>query len=104
MINHCVMLKLRADHDAGELQQVMAGLAALVGQIDGFLGFEHGPNIDLEGKSQDYAAGFVARFESRASLEAYAANPDHRALGARLVAQCLGGGDGISVFDIESAL
>lgn len=101
MIAHCVMLNLRADHDTGELAQVMAELAGLVGQIDGFTGFEHGPNIDLEGKSPDFAAGFVGHFTDRAALETYGADSRHRALGTRLLALCVSGG--ITGFDIESA-
>lgn len=100
MISHCVMLKLKPDHDPAELQAVLTGLAGLVGQIDGFTALTHGPNIDLEAKSPDYVAGFVASFTSQEALEAYAADPRHQALGARLVALCDGGVDGILVFDI----
>ncbi len=98
MIRHIVMLNLSARDD---LPAVMDGLGGLIGQIDGFTGFEHGPNIDAEGKSPDYPYGFVCTFRDRAALDAYAADPRHRALGARLVAMCNGGGDGIMVFDLD---
>ena len=98
MIQHIVMLALPQDHDAAELQAVMDGLAAL--DLPGFMGFSHGPNIDLEDKTPNYPYGFICTFADRAALETYAADPGHRALGARLVALC-GGGDGIMVMDLD---
>lgn len=81
--------------------EVMKGLGALVGQIDGFTGFTHGPNIDLEGKSPEAAYGFICTFSDRDALLRYADDPRHRALGARLVALC-GGAESIKVYDIHS--
>ena len=79
----------------------MAGLAALGAAMDGFDRFTHGPNRDYEGKSADYPYGFVCEFSDPAALQVYANDPRHRALGARLVAMCQGGGDGIMVIDLE---
>ena len=101
MILHFVGLNLRADHDAAELSGVMAGLAALVSVIDGFEGFEHGPNLDFEGKSADYPYGFLCRFTNAQALSAYADDPRHKALGGQLVEMCNGGADGIVVFDLD---
>lgn len=98
MIQHIVMLNLPNDHDASELQDVMAGLSAL--EIEGFTGFEHGLNKDFEQKSQNYPYGFICTFADEAALERYAQNPDHQALGGRLVALCTGGADGIMVMDL----
>ena len=101
MIRHIVMLNLKGDHDPKELGEVMQGLAALQPQIDGFDTFEHGPNRDFEGKSQDYPDGFICTFRDAAALGVYARDPTHQALGARLVAMCQGGADGIFVVDLE---
>ncbi len=101
MILHIVACALRPDHDAAELAAVMAGLAAL--PLDDFAAFHHGPNIDAEGKSPGHPYGFVCTFTDRAALDRYAADPGHRALAARLVALCAGGGDGIVVYDIAAA-
>lgn len=98
MIQHIVMLSLRENHDAAELAVVMQGLSAL--EIEGFLSFSHGPNRDFEAKTPDHPYGFICTFADEASLRTYAANPDHQALGGRLVALC-GGGDGIMVIDLE---
>ncbi|MBV2358921.1 Dabb family protein [Thalassococcus sp. CAU 1522] len=97
------MLRLRADADVDELHAVMAGLDALRAQIDGFTGFSHGPNRDMELKSSAWPHGFIADFADAAALARYAADPGHRALGARLVALCEGGGDGIMVYDLETS-
>ncbi len=101
MILHAVFLNLAPGHDPAELSAVMAGLAALAGRIEGFAGFDHGPNIDAEGRSPDHPHGFVCRFDDRAALDRYAADPRHRALGARLVALCTGGAAGIVVYDLD---
>ncbi len=98
MIQHIVMLNL-AD-DTG-LPDVMIDLADLVGEIDGFTGFSHGPNIDVEGKTPDYPYGFICSFRDLSALEAYASDPRHQALGGRLVGMCNGGGDGIMAIDLE---
>jgi hypothetical protein len=100
MIDHVVMLGLRDGADPTTCRDVMRGLEQLVGEIPGFLGLSHGVNIDMEGKSPGFPYGFIARFEDRAALTRYAADPRHQALGARLVALC-GGADRITVYDIE---
>lgn len=98
MIQHIVMLGLLDGYDAGELDTVMRGLAAL--DLPGFIGFSHGANRDFEGKSPDYPYGFIGTFTDAAALKLYAADPDHQALGARLVSLC-GGADAIMVIDLE---
>ena len=103
MIRHIVLLDLAAGHDAAELADVMAGLDALRGSVAGFLSFSHGPNRDFEGKSPDCAYAFTCDFEDAAVSAAYLADPVHQALGARLVALCSRGADGITVIDMELA-
>ena len=100
MIQHVVMLRL-VDDPGEELRSVMSGLAALVGRITGFTAFQHGPNLDAEGKSPDHAYGFICTFDNAAALADYADDPEHQALGKRLVALC-GGGEGIMVYDIDT--
>ena len=101
MIQHVVMLNLKPSHDPAELQAVMAGLAALDTKVEGFLSFQHGPNRDLEKKTQEYPYGFICTFSNIEGLERYAADPEHQALGGRLVAMCVGGADGIMVMDLD---
>ena len=87
MIRHCVFLKLRNDYDDTELQATLDGLNALTQRLDGASGFFAGPNRDYEAKSADYSAGFTIDFADKFALDTYADHPDHKALGARLVAQ-----------------
>lgn len=51
MIRHCVFVKFRADVSADERAGIYAGLNALVGQIDGLLSADFGPNVSPEGRS-----------------------------------------------------
>ncbi|SLN44970.1 Dabb family protein [Roseisalinus antarcticus] len=100
MIVHVVLLRLARGWDAAELADVMDGLGVL--SLPGLLGFRHGPNLDAERKSPQFPYGFVVDFADRAALDRYAADPGHQALGARLVALCEGGGDGIFVADLDA--
>ena len=99
MIKHIVALSLVENVDPSELADVMAGLAAL--NIEGFVDFEHGENLDFEKKSQAYPYCFICHFRDEVALARYANDPEHQKLGARLVAMCRGGADGIFVMDIS---
>ncbi len=101
MIRHIVLLALTPDHDAGELADIMQQLAALVRHLPGFTDFEHGPNRDFENKSAQYSYGFIGTFADADALNTYANDAQHSALGARLVALCQGGADGIMVIDLD---
>ena len=102
MILHSVYLRLPQGTDATELSEVMAGLNQLCRGLAGCAGFQHGPNRDYEAKSPEHPYGFVAQFRDRDALAHYAEHPEHKALGARLVAMCDGGVDGIVVYDLEA--
>ncbi len=96
MIQHIVMMTLAENADAEELASVMEGLAAL--ELPGFVGFEHGPNLDFEKLSQSYPYGFICSFEDSEALQIYADDPRHKALGSRLIALCT---DGVFVADLK---
>ena len=99
MIQHVVMLRLKPNYDDAELLAVMVGLAAL--DIAGFDGFQHGANRDIEQKTPDHPYGFMCSFDNLGTLNRYAGDPTHQALGARLCALCIGEGDGIMVMDLD---
>lgn len=101
MIVHAVYLFVPEGADQAELSHIMVSLSELVGQIEGFTGFHHGPNIDVECKSPEAQYGFTGYYDDGQALERYAADPRHQSLGARLVALC-GGADGIKVYDIDT--
>ena len=87
MIRHIVMLHLRPDHDAGELSQIMDGLAALPR-----IAVHHGPNRDMEGKTPNHAYGWTGDFKEWGALGTDAADPGQRGLGGLPWGQ--GGGRG----------
>ena len=103
MIHHCVFVNFRADCDRDERDDILSSLAQLVGVIPGLQSLSFGPNADFERKSEPYGDGFVAVFADRQSLADYAADPRHVELGGRLVANAVGGADGIMVFDVVSS-
>lgn len=103
MIRHIVLLDLPADYDRSELAAIIAGLDDLRGKITGFTHFEHGPNRDFEGMSENCAYGFICHFVDEDTSQVYIVDPDHGALGKRLVNLCSGGVDGITVVDLALA-
>ena len=103
MIRHIVLVKVRADLPAGEIADIFAELHAIEGKVPGLLSIHSGRSESPEKIERGYMHGFTADFEDWAALEAYQVHPDHRKLGARLVANAVGGIDGILVFDLSVA-
>ncbi|MFA8387379.1 MAG: Dabb family protein [Pelagibaca sp.] len=100
MILHCVFCAFRADTNTEMRHAILSDLERFSLALDGVLGFDHGPNGDFEGKSQQVTDGFVIRFRDRAALAVYADHPTHKSLGARLCDLCDGGAAGIMVVDL----
>ena len=101
MIRHCVLLKFRADVDAGERATIFKGLTDLQHQIDGILAVAFGPNVSPEGRGRGFDHGFTMDFIDAAARDRYLPHPAHKAAGSRLVAALEGGRDGLIVFDLE---
>ncbi|MEO9298623.1 Dabb family protein [Devosia alba] len=101
MIRHCVFVKFRTDVSAAERADIYAGLAALVGQIDGLLRADFGPNISPEGMAKGFNDGFIMDLADAAARDRYLVDPAHKAAGARLVAALEGGREGLLVFDLQ---
>ncbi|MFS4580467.1 Dabb family protein [Phaeobacter sp. C3_T13_0] len=102
MILHCVFFRFREDAPSETCRDVLSELATFARGLAGVLDFDAGPNRDFEGKSPNYSEGFVVRFSNRGALDHYAQHPAHQELGARLCDLCVGGADGIIVFDLET--
>ncbi|KKC39630.1 stress responsive protein [Devosia epidermidihirudinis] len=103
MIRHCVFLKFRDDVATEEREAIYAGLNALVGQIDGLLRADFGPNVSPEGLGQGFKDGFIMDLADAAARDRYLVDPAHQAAGARLVAALEGGVAGLLVFDLDVA-
>ncbi len=102
MLKHCVFLNFRTEVSESEQFDIFEGLSMLKDQIEGWVEFEYGNNLDFEHKSADYNSGFIASFENRQALLEYNEHPEHALLGSKLVSMCKGGHQGIIVFDIET--
>lgn len=79
VLRHIVLYKFRDDVPAAKIQEVIDTFAALPSKIDTIVGFEHGPNVSQEGKSEGLTYGFQVTFRDEAGLAAYLAHPAHDA-------------------------
>ena len=104
MIRHCVLVRPSATAPAAvaDLPQVFAAQARLGERLPGMLAFAGGPDVSPEGLQRGYAHAFTIDFADAAARDAYLVDPEHKALGARLVAAAEGGRDGILVIDFEA--
>ena len=101
MFEHCVFCQILPDTPRARVEDILSRLGSLLGLVDGMEAFRAGPNRDFEGKTGQYGVGFICTFRTRAAHLAYDAHPVHKAAGADLVAICVGGYAGITVFDLE---
>lgn len=100
MIRHMVHLRFGNQLTAVNKSALFDGLAALRGHLHGILDFQHRPNISPETPVvHGFSDMFWFDFATVTDRDAYLADPDHQAIGARLVA-AVGGLDGILVCDI----
>ena len=67
----------------------------------GISDFRSGLNRDFEGKSFGFTHGFTLDAHSTAALEIYACDETHKIVGGQMTTHCVGGAEGIMVFDIE---
>jgi len=100
MIRHIVLVRFRPEVTQAEKAEIHAGLAGLQARLPGFLRMDAGPNASPEGLGQGFADGFVIDFSDAAARDAYLADAEHQALGARLVAAAQDGLAGLLVFDL----
>jgi hypothetical protein len=100
MIRHIVLVKFRADLSEGAIAAIFAELHEIKGKIAGLLSITSGRSESPENIERGYMHGFVADFTDWAALEEYQNHPDHQRLGAKLVANAVGGKEGILVFDL----
>lgn len=103
MIRHIVLIKFQPDVGEEEIARLFAELRAIEAKVPGILGITSGRSESPEKIERGYMHGFVIDFADWEALEAYQSHPDHKALGARLVANAIGGIDGILVLDIPVA-
>ena len=77
VLRHLVLYKFRDDVKPAQLQEVIDTFAGLPKQIDTIIGFEHGPNVSPEGKSDGLTYAFAVTFRDEAGRDAYLKHPAH---------------------------
>lgn len=101
MIRHIVLTKFKPDTPEDKIANIYAGLSTLAESLPGAQNFTGGRSQSPEQIERGYMHGFVIDFESWDALKNYADNKEHQALGGQLVANAIGGIDGILVLDLD---
>ncbi len=100
MIRHIVLIRFNPALQAAEIADIFDELHAIGDKVPGLLAITSGTSESPEKIERGYLHGFVADFDGWGALQAYQDHPAHKKLGARLVANAVGGIDGILVFDL----
>ena len=79
VLRHLVLYKFKDSATPADVQQVIDTFAALPSKIDAIIGFEHGPNVSAEGKSDGLTHAFVVTFRDEAGRDKYLTHPAHLA-------------------------
>jgi quinol monooxygenase YgiN len=102
MIRHIVALRFKPETTETEKQALFADLAALGRHIDGILDFKSFQNVSVETPLvRGFRDLFWFDFRDVSVRDAYLVDPEHQAVGARIVAALEGGADGVFVADVE---
>jgi hypothetical protein len=101
MIRHIVLVRFQPAVTEAAIEAIFADLHAIRKVLPGVLSITSGRSESPEKIERGYMHGFVADFADWQALAAYQDHPDHKRVGAALVASAIGGLDGILVFDLE---
>ncbi len=100
MIRHIVLVRFRTDITEDRISAIFADLHAIRDQAPGVGAIHAGRSESPERIERGYLHGFTIDFADWDALAAYQTHPDHRRVGAALVAHAQGGLDGLLVFDL----
>jgi hypothetical protein len=103
MIRHIVLIKFSPTLPEADIADIFTQLHAIKAKVPGVIAITSGRSESPEKIERGYLHGFVADFADWVALQAYQDHPNHKKLGARLVANAVGGIDGILVFDLPVA-
>jgi hypothetical protein len=98
MIEHIVLLKLKSDTTAQQIQTLTDALLKMAGEIPGIEEISAGMNNSPEGKNGDFTYGFIVRFRDGAARDAYLPHPVHRQVAGNYLRPIV---DDVLVFDYE---
>ncbi|MBA4491306.1 Dabb family protein [Paracoccus sp. S1E-3] len=100
MIRHIVLIRFRDDLPEAAIDAIFADLHAIRAVLPGVIAITAGRSESPEQIERGYLHGFVPDFTDWDALAAYQAHPDHRRVSEALIANAVGGLDGILVFDL----
>lgn len=100
MIRHIVLIRFQPSVTEARIAELFADLHEIQDKVPGTLAITSGKSESPEKIERGYMHGFVVDFADWAALQAYQEHPDHKRLGAGLVAAAEGGIEGILVFDL----
>ena len=101
MIRHIVLTNFDLNTDEAKISEIYAGRGALTEKMDGAHNFTGGRSESPEQIERGYKHAFVIDFDSWADLKTYAQHPEHKALGAQIVQNAVGGIEGVLVLDLD---
>ncbi len=101
MIRHIVLTRFASGTSEETIAEIYRGLHAVTQRLAGASNFGGGRSRSPEQIERGYMHGFTIDFDDWAALTEYAEDPEHQALGARIVQNAEGGLDGVLVLDIE---
>ena len=103
MIRHIVLLKAQPEVTEDHIAAIFSDLHVIRDKLPGILAIHSGRSESPEKIERGYLHGFTVDFTDWDALAAYQDHPDHKRVGAALVAAAQGGIDGILVFDLPVA-
>jgi hypothetical protein len=87
MIFHTVLLDLKPEITAEEVESALGHVRALQQKIPGITGVSAGANLN-SGNNQGYTHGFILIFDTEEHFRAYAPHPDHQPVSQELQRIC----------------
>ena len=100
MIRYIVLIKFKPEISEAAVAAIFADLHDIQKILPGVLSITFGRSESPEQIERGFMHGFVVDFASWDALQVYQDHPDHKRVGAKLVAGAVGGIDGILVFDL----
>jgi len=100
MVRHTVLVHFKPD---ANVPAIFAALTSLQRKIPGIISISAGRDCSPEGLQRGHTHGFTVDFVDAAARDAYLPHPEHQKVGAMIVANTVGGVDGVTVVDWEMA-
>lgn len=101
MIRHIVLTRFAPETTEETISAIYDGLRSVSERLPGAGGFTGGRSQSPEQIERGYMHGFVIDFDSWDALQTYAEDEEHKGYGSQLVANAVGGIDGILVLDLD---